>query len=276
MFSKDLKRLPFDNIIPYNENDLLLIANPYLAFRLTNIVDDNNSYFSIKSVMTEHTDPFACADFNRTCTDFAEIMEARIERYFVTKKVTYLFFDEEEQNFLKTMFRNNTLTSSVILYMRTNVRETFKEIDYTDLVRKEYLEVSKYLRRLRIMTVVRPDQYYSMYVSSKKESKERFENLRRNKDKEFMKKMFDRYPKLKDIKTKSQFRTYYLGLSKKYHPDASQGSHEMFAEISVNFELLKETYWYRSLTDDAEDTTQQQQARPKEFNILLQSKEEKR
>lgn len=275
MFSKDLRRLSFEDIVPFNEDDLLLIANPYLAFRLRNLVDDNNNYFSIKSIMQDNAVPFACPDFNRYCGDFAKIMEARIERYFVTKKVSYIFFDDEEQAFLKNIFKKNTLTASVIVYRRSDVRSSFKEIDYTNLDRKEYMEVSKYLRRLKIMTLVKPDQYYTMYVATKKESRERFENLRKSKDQEFMKKMYDKYPKLKEIKTKAQFKTYYRGLSKKYHPDASGGDYELFAEISSDFELLKETYWYRSLKDDAAEQTEKQHEpeRRKEVNILTQAEE---
>lgn len=276
MFSKDLKRLPFESIIPYDENDLLLIANPYLSFRITNMVDDNNNYFSIKSIMQDNAVPFACPDFNVRCFEFAKIMEARIERYFVTKKVTYLFFDDEEQIFLRNVIRKNTLTASIIIYMRSDVREPFKEIYYTDLDRKEYMDISKYLRRLRIMAVVKPDRYYTMYTTTKKEAKERFDNLRKNKNKEFMKKMYHKYPKLKQVKTKEQFRNYYRGLSKKYHPDSPNGSHELFAEISSEFELLRETYWFKTLIDDdVEDRKESCQEKPGEINMLTLSREKR-
>jgi hypothetical protein len=274
MFSKDLKRLSFDTIIPFDKDDLLLIANPYLAFRLTNMVDDNNNYFSIKSIMLDNT-VFACMDFNKRCSEFAKIMEARIERYFVTKKVPYIFFDDEEQSFLKTLIRKNTLTAGVIIYTREDTQDTFKEIEYTDMNHKQYMEVSKYLRRLRVAAVIKPEIYYSMYATTKRDAKEKFEKLRKNKDKEFMQKMYEKYPKLKEVRTKDQYKTYYRGLTKKYHPDAPNGNNDIFTEIGLDFESLKETYWYRSLISDVEDETQQQQdGKSEEANILIQSSRE--
>lgn len=272
MFSKDLKRLSFDNIIPFNEDDLLIIANPYLSFRLTNIVDENNNFFSIKSIMLDN-DVFACKDFNVRCKEFARIMEARIERYFMTNKVSYLFFDDEEQNFLKGLIRRNTLSATVAIYMRDDVRKSYEEIDYTDLSHKEHMEVSKYLRRLRAMMIVRPERYYTMYVSSKKDAKERFEKFKKGKDKNFMQSMRDKYKKLSDIKTKKQFASYYRGLSKKYHPDMPGGSHELFAQINVDFESLKETYWFKSLEGESEENTNSKNHDEKR-NILIQASEE--
>lgn len=276
MFSRDLKRLSFDCMIPYNENDLLLIANPFLAFRLTNMVDDNGNYFSIKSIVTENDKVFACPNFNQRCLKFAEIMEARIERYFVTKRVDYLFFDDEEQNFLKMLIRKNTLTATVIIYRRPDTRSQFKEVDYTDLPRKEYLEISRYLRRLRVMTLIKPEAYYNLYASTKRDTKERFEKMRKSKDKDFMQKMYKKYPKLKNVETKTQFKTYYRGLSKKYHPDVNANNSDVFAEICTDFELIKETQWYHTLMDDTNEEAANEQSATKEFNMLTQFSEESR
>lgn len=251
MFSRDLKRLNFDNVIPFNKDDLLIVASPNLAFRLTNISDENNNYFSIKAIM-EEKDIFDCKDFNKKCREFADIMEARVERYFVTKKARYIFFDEEEQNFIKGIIRRNTLNATIVIYEREDVKNQFKEVKYTDLPYKEYMEVSRYMRRLGVTCVIKPDRYYALYSASKKESEEKFEKLRKNRDGEFMTTMQRRYKKLALIKTKEEFKRYYRGLSKKYHPDSPSGSHEIFAQISADFEKLKETFWYRTLENEEE------------------------
>lgn len=278
MFSRDLKRLNFEAVIPYDENDIMIIASPTLAFRLSNMVDDNGRYFCIKSIVTENS-VFCCKDsdaFNKRCMGFAEIMEARIERFFITQKTSYLFFDDEEQKFLKDLIKRNCLTCNVIIYKRENQRERYNEIAYTDLPRREAMEVNKYMRRMRVMAVVRPDSFYSMYCASHKEAQERFSKMRESKDKDFMTNMLNKYSKLKNIETKAQLKLYQRGLLKKYHPDSNNGSHTLFETITSDFEALRGTYWYRMLKDN-DDADKNDGAKKKQnFDMITASDERSR
>jgi hypothetical protein len=267
IFSRDLKRLTFETMIPFSKDELFLIINPRLAFRFSGIADDNNRYLDIKDIMEKEV-TFATPDFNKRCREFAQVMDTRIERYFITKKSPYVFFDEEEQDFLRGIIKKNSLTATVTIYMREDTRGRFNKIAYTSLSAKDHIEVSRHLKRMRVMAVVKPDKYYSLHVSAKSRAESRYEKMNMAKESDFMEMIFSRYPRVAEIKDRNQFKIYYRGLSKKYHPDQG-GSHEIFACISSDFEKLKETYWYKKLPKGEAETVQNEDTADSEDNILM-------
>lgn len=241
--------MPLSTVIPYDKDDLLVLASPLIAFRIVKPQDEAGNFFSIKDTMESST-VFACPDFNKRAEEFAKIFETRIERYFETGRASYIFFDEEEQAFIKGIFRKNVLISSVLIYIRPDNETKFKQIDYVDLNSTQYMEVNKHLRKLKAICMVRPELYYSMYNSTARKSKDKFEEMMSKKEQTIIEPMLSRYPKLKDIKSKQQLKKYYRYLSKKYHPDLrDEDEDDISAEINKDFEDIKQTRWYTNLPD---------------------------
>lgn len=246
MYSKALKNIPFEQAIPYSKDDLLLVMTKEVALRLTSIIDENGAEFSISHTM--ETEPiFKCKDYNARCEEFAEIMTARLERYFDTKKSDYIFFDLEEQKILEKIFNISNLNCSVIIYMQKDGE--FKEIDLDDLDFTQSRKCLPILNKLKARSVLKPDEYYKMRQATKKKSEEqkkKFEQMAKKHQNEVMGKYFKRYPKLSSFKTQTEVKKYYRKLAKKYHPDAG-GDNDIFIIINEDFDIILNSKWFNKL-----------------------------
>jgi len=246
MFSKSLRLIPFEQAIPFSKDDLLLVMDKDVAFRLANIVDEDNKPFSISYTMGKEA-VFHCDDFDKRCEKFSDIMDARLERYFDTKKTDYLFFDLEEQKRLQTIFSLCNLNCSVIIYMMA--KDGFKEVNLEELNYKDSRKCLSYLSKLKARSVLRPDEFYKLkQVSSKKseETKRKFEQMSKEQQEKRVKVYFERYSKLSGFKTQKDVSQYYRKLTIKYHPDKG-GDEEIFRIIAEDFNVIKKSKWYLGL-----------------------------
>lgn len=249
MFSKGLRTIPFEQVIPFNKDDLLFIVDRDIAIRLSNIIDENNNVFSISYTM-ENESVFKCKDFDKRCQEFSEIMPSRLERYFETNKADYLFFDLEEQKLLEKIFRMSNLNCLVIIYLNRNGE--FSEVQLEDLRLNESRKILKLLNKYKVRAVTKPDEYYKLkQIANNKteESKKKFEEMAKNLDQKTMKKYFKRYPKLGNLKNKSEVNTYYKKLVKKYHPDKG-GDSDIFILINEDFETIRVSKWFNNLPEE--------------------------
>ncbi|MCX8074125.1 MAG: J domain-containing protein [Clostridia bacterium] len=249
MFSKGLRMIPFEKVIPFNKDDLLFIAEKDIALRLTNIIDENENVFSISHIM-ENEKIFNCKNFDARCQEFAEIFLARLERYFDTYKVDYLFFDLEEQKMIEKIFKASNLNCSVVIYMEKDGE--FKEAQLEELGFKESKRVLNILNKYKVRVVTKPDEYYKLkQISSKKteETKKKFDEMAKKHEQKAMEKYFKRYSKLSSLKTKSEVNAYYKNLAKKYHPDRG-GNSEIFVIINEDFNIIKSSKWFKRLPEE--------------------------
>lgn len=249
MFSGGLRNIPFEKVIPYNKDDLLLVEDKDIAIRLTNIMDENENIFSISYTM-ENEKIFNCKDFNARCQEFAEIFPARLERYFDTSKADYLFFDLEEQKMLEKIFKMSNLNCSVVIYMEKDGE--FKEVELENLGFKESRRCLQVLNKYKVRAVTRVDEYYKLKQASKhsaEETKKKFDEMAKRQNEKVMGKYFKRYSKLSGFKTKSEVNTYYKKLVKKYHPDKG-GDGDIFVIINEDFKIIKSSKWFERLPEE--------------------------
>lgn len=247
LFSNKLKNLPFDRAMPYDDNDLLIIMEPNIAFRLSNLISDNNDNLSIRLVM-EKQEVFACKNFDVRMNSFAPIMNSRIERYFETEKSSYLFFDEEEQEALFRIFNGYNLNCHVDIYMHDGV--SFSPVVLEELNPQIANNIIRHLTKIGARGVLESREYYNYKVIQYKKTKEAFKRFKRQSRNE-MGLYFARYSKLKDISSKKAFKRYFRLLLSKYHPDAnsSEDANEFFVIINNDLESIKQTGWYRKLQE---------------------------
>ncbi|MGL5717691.1 MAG: hypothetical protein ACRCX2_32060 [Paraclostridium sp.] len=246
MFGQSMKYLPFDRILPYNDDDLLVVVEKDIAFRLSNIVTDTGSKFSIRYTI-ENNDVFSCERFDQRVIDFLSILDTRLERYFETEKSGYLFFDEEEQSVLHKMFSTRNLNCHVEIYMNTGA--TFKQVVLEELNPKITNRIIKHMSALRIRGILDCREYYDYKFNQYKKVKEtmkKFNMKKRGAMDVYMK----RYPKLAHITSKSVFKKYFRQLLAKYHPDANfdSNANDIFVVINNDKEAIEKTGWYKKLT----------------------------
>lgn len=255
MFANELRKLDWTYIMPLNNNDLLYLLNPNFGLGLRNIHDHNNNLFIIKDIM-EHPDYqhiFACNDFFKKINEFSKILDARIERLFITKKANYLFFDVEEQNFLQEIFNKNNLQCIVTIYKR-NQDGLFKEIDFEKITYADYSIIKNDLLNLGIKYVITPDRYINLKLiaenriqEKKQVYSEKIKEQQRQQELITIREIFAKY-EINDIpQSENEFKQIYKNLAKQYHPDVG-GDTEKFNQLQADFEFLKNTQWYKELT----------------------------
>lgn len=255
MFSEEIEHIPLDKALALGSNDLLVMWNKEIAIGLKNIQNEKNEFFSIKTIM-ESEKEFACTNFEEKCEQFAKVMDTRLERFFVSKKTSYVFFDEEEQQVISKILKKNKLNCCVSIYIREEENETFKEVDFEEISSYEYLRdpllknVKQCLRKLNIKYVIPPDRYIELKEKRTIKNSQFKNNVaRRTKaiEAKQMEQYFKKYNELVNIETNDEFKTFYRSLARAYHPDRNDGEDTLFKEMKADFDKIEETMWYKNL-----------------------------
>jgi hypothetical protein len=276
MFPKGIWKLDWSKICPLNEKDLLYLLSNDVAFGLINLMDEKNYSFKLKSIIDEpkNKEVFGPTGFDERSKEFAELMDAKIERFFETNKTSYIFFDAEEQKFLKEVFESYTLTCQIKIYIKKN--GNFEVIDLDNINSSDYRKIRKFFKLTNVIYVIRPERY--VYLNNIRKNKaeknqDRIKQTRKAKEEADMnaaRKILLKYPGLNDIKNEEEFKSFYRALAKQYHPDKNQGDSSRFVEINKDFEDLTKSIWYKKLLDP------QRNAKPKTEYKSLSKKKRKR
>jgi hypothetical protein len=242
-------KIPFDKIVPYDEENLIVYCTKNVALILKNIRDDKGGIFSIKEFMLSQT-VFACKDFRKRCDEFIEIMGARLERYFDTKKAEYIFFDEEEQAALKTLFTKHTLFCDVVVSIR-NEEGRMEVMTFDEMIEREipYVKVGKYLEGLGVRYEMSPRKFWmemGRYKEKREDVKSKMEEILNRKEKKVVDTFLKKYP-IFNVKTKQEFSARYKKAAKKFHPDVNPAGAEIFKTLLEDMDEIKKTRWYSEL-----------------------------
>jgi len=250
LFHKFIKRVPFDKIAPFNSEDLLLIMSPKTAIVLKSIMNDFNERFLIKDIIINNKKVFGEKDFNERCKDFANIMSSRIERYFESNKSKYIFFDEEEQLFLKDLFHKNSLSCIVEVYFK--IDDSFQKVDVEKININDFRLVRRDLSKLGVIEAMKVERYHNLISRksgrvNRKKGFFNFNDFISNSEKSKIETLKLMYPSLSEVSSKEDFKVCYKKLAKKFHPDLNPGKEEKFKRMKDNFEYLKKTKWHKNL-----------------------------
>lgn len=251
MFGAALRKAPFERAMPFNEKDLMILINQEYGFRLCNITKETGETFEIGSFIVQNPDVFGKQTYTERVKEFAEIFSGRVERFFETKKNDYIFFDLEEQKFIRKLMSKAGLSCSIELY-KYDKNQSPKKIDILDLNLKDGQMITKFLAACKVRHVENcRDYFYKNQKNKKTNSSDRFKQYseRKKQEEEKKNKFFYKYPKLKELDTKERVNLYFKKLTVKYHPDRENGDPELCAEIRGDFEIIKETSWYINLKD---------------------------
>lgn len=251
MFGAALRKAPFERAMPFNDSDLMVLISPKIGFRLCNISNERGESFKIRDFMNENEKVFGNISFEERLNDFVSIFPGRVERFFKTKKSNYIFFDEEEQKFLRKLMSKPGLSCSVEMYRYYEDRSP-KKIELLDLSYDDALYVTKFLSACKVRMIMNARDYY--YIAKERYDKdfERKSNFKKRAEKETrdeMSIMFKRYSKLMDLKNKEKVQKYFKQLTIKYHPDKEGGDTETCAQIRSDFDTIKSSRWYLNLAD---------------------------
>jgi len=258
MFGSALRRAPFERAMPFNDSDLMILVNPDYGFRLCNITTEDGEKFGIKNFMISETevsgqkpkDIFGKKPFEERVKEFGEIFNGRVERFFETEKSDYIFFDLEEQKYLRKLMSKKGLSCSVEIY-KYHKNKPPEKIEYLDLPYEEAIMITKFLSSCKVRTVLNCRDYYYMNKANHEKSRERrskYSNFNNKRDSE-MEILFNRYKQLRDLTSKERVDKYFKALTVKYHPDREGGDAEICATIREDFGNIKEGRWYINLKD---------------------------
>jgi hypothetical protein len=248
-----IRRIPLNKVMPYNENDLLMFVSPNVAFIIFSLMDDNKQVFSTKAIMMGHKEVFACTDYEKAVEDFSRnTLKARLERFFKTKKSEYIYFDKEEQDFLKKVFEKNNLSGFVQICLRRKDGK-FEQINFEEISYTDYKRVRADLRSIIAMYMITPERFMALKrVQGKAEQKYNpfsFKDMLNKKDNEKAKKILEKFPDF-NVSSKKSVKAAYRMLSKTYHPDVNKGEDKMFKEIKEAYETLIKTLWFKGLREE--------------------------
>ncbi len=248
LFSGGVRGLPTEQLIPFDENDFMLMLSPSVGIKLCNLMTDDGDKFKIGKVIESKKDIFSCESLPERMEEFAEIKDARYERFFITNKSPYLFFDEEEQQYLsKTSFSLNLNCSLEIYIKDISGPMVKKEIDELSLKTQRFVIAE--LKKLKAREVMTVGEAMSLRRAARQDK-----SSKAKEDEITMETFFDRYSKLSSITTAEQFNRYRKFLLKKYHPDISKEEFaaEKSARINTDFDVLVTTEWYKKLDKEGE------------------------
>lgn len=243
------QKMPWDKVAPYNDRELVLFLSPNLSIvlrRIRSITD--NLPFNIKQLM-QHDDYktiFACPDFEGRLETFAKGMDTRLERVFVTKKSTYLFFDEEEQESLKSIVSDVALTCVCEIQRRKKVDNTFSVCPLATMTESDYTNIAAKLKKAGIECHITLDEYMRY-------TKKFHTFKRKDKDKETLDKIFADFPELnKDSKqaTKKAYKKYAAEMHPDKNPDNPEAV-QRFQELQDAWEDLQKTKYFQNLKEEA-------------------------
>ena len=242
------QKMPWDKIAPFNDRELVLFLSPNLSIvlrRIRSITD--NLPFNIKQLM-QHDDyktVFACPDFESRLENFAKGMDVRLERVFTTKKSTYLFFDEEEQDSLRSIISDIALTCVCEIQRRRKSDNTFVLCPLTTMSEADYANISQKLKRAGVECQITLDEYMRY-------TKKFHTFKRKDKDKDVLDKIFLDFPEL-NKESKQSVKKAYKKYAAELHPDKNPDNPEAvqkFQELQDAWEDLQKTKHFQSLKEE--------------------------
>lgn len=251
MFGAALRKAPFERAVPFNESDLMILISEDIGFRLCNITTETGMTFKIQEFMAGEPKVFG-ENFKERISEFAGIFQGRVERFFVTKKSDYIFFDEEEQKFLRKLMSKQGLSCSVEIYRFYKDRSPEK-IDYLDVSYEEAMKVTRFLSACKVRAVVNCRDYYYLAKKNYDETKDRrskFRDFEQRRENDELVELFVKYPKLKDLDSQDRVNKYFKKLTVKFHPDNHNGeTTDYCAMIQKDFDIVKNSTWYLRLPE---------------------------
>lgn len=269
--SRALSKLPFDQAIIFNDKDLLIMVNTQVGFRLRNICDEVGRVFSISALMKENTEVFGEIELKERVNAFLRHFTSKTERFFVTHKGNFIFFDTVEQAFLRKSLSSPGLSCSVDIYKIYENCE-FQLIDYRSLDKVNAKIVIRYLDDCAVREVIPCSHAYKSNIGGRRRVYGEKVGV------EFTKTIFDEYSyykKLKLITNKKSFNRYFKLLKANYHPDrtGSEDS-EIFKIICEDYDKLKNTEWYHNLPNEKQEEKKESKENSNKTNP--KEKEEKK
>lgn len=246
LFPQKTKKLEWEKIMPY-QSDLMYMVNPCLGLRLCNLVNADGKQFQIDFLMKQEQEVFHCENPDQRIKDFEQIMDARLERLFITKKSKYLFFDGEEQAYLKDAF--DTLQLSCVVEPYLLGEDGMKKIELNELNPRYRVLIINAMRKLDVRYICELKEYFEWTQMDRNHSSTGFSRTKSD----FFAEMEYKFPKLKEVKTKGEVKKYERYLSKKYHPDVSKFDPELYAQMRKDLDSLKESMWYKKLPDGGDN-----------------------
>lgn len=247
MFGAALRKAPFERAFPFDKSDIMILINDKYGMRLRGICDETGNMFSIIDFMLDKPDVFG-KDVKERVEDFADIFSGRVERFFISKKSSYIFFDLEEQKFLRKLMTKQGLSCSIELY-KYSENEPPYIIDLEDIPKHDIQGVLHFMKFCNVRVVTEVDRYY-LLISKAKTHK--FNYNKPKKQDGNINEMFEKYSKLSSLDSKTRVDKYFKLLLKKYHPDnnqENQEAEEIFREINQDSEDIKATLWYKNLKE---------------------------
>lgn len=243
LMPREWKALDFSKAFPFDKDTLAIALGKNIIVILKNACNDRGQIFSIGAIMQNDEKTFGKVSVEDRIKEFAEKMHVKLLRYFVTQKDEYLFFDEIEQEYLSEIIGSHALIAEVEIYLIDD-EENIRCVDISKLSQIGWRRVNRYLKQIGVVFIETVEEHASvvrkasLYDSG---AREHFrETMSRNKGKSDMEKAAEDFPEFAEVKTKSELKTLYKKLSKKYHPDAG-GDAETFAKLSEHYEKLKDS-----------------------------------
>lgn len=242
---KDFNNLPLNKLVPYGEQDLCVIWSNKFGIVLHGITDERDRLLHIKEYM-EKASVFGKEPFSERLEKFANIIPTRLERFFDTKKVDYIFYDKEEQTHLKKLFKNGKYFCRVSI-LKNDGSDVYKEVKASELNTLDARACLTMLSKLGVKTILPARIGYDQekaYEEKIKKFNEHRRKMYQKKDNP-MEYLFKRYPKLSSFDTKSDIKKYHKRLCIKYHPDKG-GDQDMMAMINTDFDFVFQSSWFKS------------------------------
>lgn len=242
-----MRNIPIEKIFPYDDNDFMIAASDTLVFGVTDIRDDAGNAFSIRNIMESRGDVFGSDGFEKRTQEFSKILFTRLERFFVTNRCDYIYFDMEEQQYLKEkIFHTHALTAKVEIYMIEDGYFVKKNFDTMGMM--EYSKIRNEINSLGLIAACSPREYIMMSEKSKNYDKFNRERMKAFQVDRKLEKIFTKYHGMQDCKTHKEFNKVYKHFAKELHPDVNQDiSAEEFQTFQEDIRYIKKSKWYRGL-----------------------------
>lgn len=255
MMDRAIGKLDLAKVMPYNSTDIMYAANPNLFFVLKNMTNQRGDRFSIEDIVLEQKEIFATKDFKKRCSDFSAIMDSRLERYFITKKSEYVFFDGEERKALEKILKQNSMFCFIDIYVRKNGK--MHPVIFESLTPAKFNKLARQFDQLGLLYVVNPAQWIMMKASNvdseyekRREKFKEFRHKKRTGSESSARDILSEYPEL-NVTSKKQFNSAAKKMLAKLHPDNNQGKDtaDEFMELKDKLEKLKSSLWFTRLSE---------------------------
>ena len=242
-FAQGMRLIRWAQVIPYGEEDFILMIDDRTGVHYTNIILEDGQKFDMKNIVQSNDAIFHCPDFSKKYDEFVEIFPTRLERFFQTKKAAYLFFDLEEQRYWEGVFAKLSFSATVEI-MKYGITG-FQKVNLLNLSTSEAMRIISVLDTLKVRETMTVREGYWAQRAASESAERKMNHVLGIQD--YMK----RYPNLHRLRSKKQFAIYRRNLLRKYHPDVStiKDAAKIFAQISVDLKTLEQSVWYKKLPD---------------------------